>query len=223
MLNCRHKINRVCIVYRVFGIVYVLKYTIHDVFVYRVPNSGWDVGFYRAIGLETLLENDAARFGAHAQYPGDTLGTGVSSAARATRRRDRRRTERPRGVQWVRAWRLTAALACARCGRRPGVPRGRECGARFPRRSSVACMFTCMQCMYCTCCLVYNVYYTAVTQQMCRSELLSRWIVMSFEAIPTEYGPMLSSMSTVFTTSIRVCYLSNHYAVGMGLGHSIVQ
>ena len=42
---------------------------------------GWDVGFYRAIGLETLLENDAARIGAGAQYPGDTLGTGVTAAA----------------------------------------------------------------------------------------------------------------------------------------------
>ena len=42
---------------------------------------GWDVGFYRAIGLETQQENDAARIRARVQYPGDTLGTGVTAAA----------------------------------------------------------------------------------------------------------------------------------------------
>ena len=52
-------------------------------FLYQLPPAGpgWDVGFYRAIGLETLLENDAARIGARAQYPGDALGTGVTAAA----------------------------------------------------------------------------------------------------------------------------------------------
>ena len=59
-------------------------------FLYQPPPAGpgWDLGFYRAIGLETLLENDDARFKARAQYPDDTLGTGVSSATRATRRRN---------------------------------------------------------------------------------------------------------------------------------------
>ena len=42
---------------------------------------GWDVGFYRAIGLETQHENDSARIRARVQYPGDTLGTGVTAAA----------------------------------------------------------------------------------------------------------------------------------------------
>ena len=74
-------------------------------FLYQPPPAGpgWDVGFYRAIRLETLLEKDAAHIEARAQYPGDTLRTGVSSAARATRRRNRRRTGRQSGVQWVRA------------------------------------------------------------------------------------------------------------------------
>ena len=95
------------------------------------------MGFYRAIGLETLLENDATRIGTRAQYPGDALGTGVtvvaarefglapgmavatslfnanaggsavSSATRATRRRDRRRTVSARRAMGVRA-----ALIC---------------------------------------------------------------------------------------------------------------
>ena len=52
-------------------------------YLYQPPPAGlsWEMGFYRAIGLETLLENDAARIGARAQYPGDTLGTGVTAAA----------------------------------------------------------------------------------------------------------------------------------------------
>ena len=54
-------------------------------FLFQPPPAGpgWDVGFYRAIGLETLLENDAARFGARAQYPGDALWTDVTAAAPA--------------------------------------------------------------------------------------------------------------------------------------------
>ena len=52
-------------------------------FLYQPPlaGPGWDAGFYRAIALETLLENDAARIGTRAQYPGDALGTGVTAAA----------------------------------------------------------------------------------------------------------------------------------------------
>ena len=52
-------------------------------FLYQPPleGPGWDVGFYRAIGLETLLENDVARIGTRAQYPGDALGTDVTVAA----------------------------------------------------------------------------------------------------------------------------------------------
>ena len=52
-------------------------------FLYQPPlaGPGWDVGFYRAIGLETLLENDAARIGTSSQYSGDALGTGVTAAA----------------------------------------------------------------------------------------------------------------------------------------------
>ena len=41
------------------------------------------------------------------------------------------------------------------------LPRAGNVGASFPRRSSVACMLTCMQCMYMFItfsCLVYNVY-----------------------------------------------------------------
>ena len=45
-------------------------------FLYQPPQAGpgWDVGFYRAIGLETLLENDATRIGARAQYPDERSG-----------------------------------------------------------------------------------------------------------------------------------------------------
>ena len=140
---------------------------------------GWDVGFYRAIGLETQLENDAARSRARLQYPGDTLGTGVtaaaarelglapgtavatslidadagnsvvSSATRATRRRDRRKTERPCGVQWVRAWCSSAVPASARCGRRP-VADWRSVGLIF-----ITISYS-----------VYNAYYIAVMQKM---------------------------------------------------------
>ena len=138
-----------------------------------LPAASSRTRFGRGFRLETLLENDAARIGTRAQYPGDALGTGVtaaaarelglapgtavrrcstqtpggsavSSATRATRRRDRRRTECLHGVQWVRARRSYAAPASARCGRRPGAASCWECGARYPRRSS----FTCMQCMY---------------------------------------------------------------------------
>ena len=46
-----------------------------------LAGPGWDAGFYRAIGLETLLENDAAHIETRAQYPGDALGMGVTAAA----------------------------------------------------------------------------------------------------------------------------------------------
>ena len=46
------------------------------------------MGFYRAIGLETLLENDATRIGTRAQYPGDALGTGMTAVAARDGARD---------------------------------------------------------------------------------------------------------------------------------------
>ena len=146
-------------------------------FLFQPPPAGpgWDVGFYRAIRLETLLENDAARIGARAQYPGDALGTGVTAAAArelglalgtpvATSLIDAEagwigsirchkddQTQRP-AVDKASARRAMGAHV-ALCGTsicqmwedpwRCLVP-----GVWGPLRLSVACMFTCIQCMY---------------------------------------------------------------------------
>ena len=144
---------------------------------------GWDVGFYRAIGLETLLENDAARIGARAQYPGNALGTGVTAAAA-------RELGLAPGTPVATSSLIDADagwLGSIRCHegdqkQRPAEDRAsarRAMGARvalcghqhlpdvggalaLPRAGSVgpACMFICIQCMYNV--HVYNIFMFSI-------------------------------------------------------------
>ena len=80
------------------------------------------------------------------------LRVAVSSATRATRRWDRRRTKSPRCVQWVCAWLSSAARASALALLRAGsvglVPRGGHHCHHWP-----VCLHVCNACttgMYCT-------------------------------------------------------------------------
>ena len=157
-------------------------------------SSGWDVGLYCAIGLETLLENDAVRIGTRAQYPGNALGTGVTAAAArelglapgtavatslidaeagwlgSIRCQEGDQTQRP-AEDRASARRTMGARVAVICGssicqmwQAPW-----RCLVPGPvTQGAVSCTCT----LYCThmfitfLCSLYNVYYTAITQQM---------------------------------------------------------